>query len=159
MVIPLHWPFFSFWDALVLFAHVLYIKDFSVDSLDKHNWYNVMITNVNKKNWPQNSELWCLLRQLGVYASLNWWLLNFLKMCLFSISFMHICVCLYEFICTMCLQMPMEAKWGHKISWNCGYSLLWATRWVLGTKSSLSAWAVKALNYWAFCTSLTHFYA
>lgn len=78
-------------------------------------------------------------------------------MCLFYISFMHICVCLYEFICTTCLQRPMEAKWEPKIPWNYGYSLLWATRWVLGTKSSLSAWAEKALNYWAFCTSLTCF--
>lgn len=55
-------------------------------------------------------------------------------------------------MCTICVELvPVEARRGHQKPWTWNYRRLWATMWVLGTKSGFSVRADSVLSHYAIC--------
>lgn len=48
--------------------------------------------------------------------------------------FLCMCVSVYEFTCTMCVQESVEVRRGFQIPWHWSYTRSWANSWVLGLK-------------------------
>lgn len=51
--------------------------------------------------------------------------------------------------CTTCIQVSLEARKGHQITWNCSYKWLSAATGMLGTEHWPSIGAASTLNNWA----------
>ena len=65
---------------------------------------------------------------------------------IFIIGF--ICVHLLVCMCTVCMQVPMEVRREHQISWHWIYRQLGATMWVLGVEPGSPGRAISPAPLW-----------
>lgn len=67
---------------------------------------------------------------------------------------MYVYVWAFEFVCTLCMQEPMEVRRGQQNLWDQNYRWLWATLGVLGTKARSPVRTARILNHWVIARPL-----